>query len=98
MTDVAVIVMRPSEVRKRGLPLDACNILLLEDPESWPSEDLSALRQTLEIALPHAKRAVSTGRIGALVTTERSAEWVVETTRSKTLQGACEELLGELLR
>lgn len=95
--EAAVIVMSPGEVRRIGLPFDACNALVLDDPQKWDEEDRAALNQILEVALPHAERAITIAPLdGPTASTKAAAP--LQTSDFGGLQQSCEGLLVELLK
>jgi cyanophycin synthetase len=60
-TTTLTIVMPPEEVLHFGLPIDRCDLLVLDSADRWTVQDPEALDDLLRLAVPHAKRVVSIG-------------------------------------
>jgi cyanophycin synthetase len=56
--EAAVILISPEEVAQSGLPVDRCDLLVLEAPDRWDDKARRTQSDILEIALPNAGRAV----------------------------------------
>jgi cyanophycin synthetase len=54
----AIIVMDPNEVAHWGLPVDRCDLVVLESPDQWNARAREMLGDVLATVLPHAARAV----------------------------------------
>jgi cyanophycin synthetase len=92
-TEMAIVVMSPSEVLMLGLPFDRCDLLVLEAPDRWNSTDREALSDLLEIALPQARKTVYLQPAHALLGSQRAAGRL-EPAGAETLQQICEEFVS----
>jgi cyanophycin synthetase len=92
--EMAVIVMNPSEIQSEGLPVDRCDLLILDAPDSWAAGDRAALSELLEITLPQSRKTVYTQPAHALLGQHRVAGRL-EPAGSETIQQICERFLDE---
>jgi cyanophycin synthetase len=92
-TEAAIIVMSPAEARDFGLPVDRCDLLVLEGPDNWEGGERERLSELLEIVLPNARRAVYLQPAHSLLVSHR-AGGRLEAAASDRLQQICQDFVA----
>jgi cyanophycin synthetase len=92
-TEAGIVVMSPAEVLSLGLPLDRCDLLVLDAPDRWNSEERERLSDLLEIVLPQARKTVYMQPAHALLGSHRAAGRL-EPAGADSLQQVCADFVG----
>lgn len=92
-TEAAIIVLSPAEVRDFGLPVDRCDLLVLEGPDNWDGGERERLSDLLEIVLPNTRKAVYLQPAHSLLASHR-AGGRLEAAASDRLEQVCHDFIA----
>jgi cyanophycin synthetase len=89
--EAAIMVIGPGEALGLGLPVDRCDLLVIEAPDAWPSAERAMISEVLRAVLPHAGKAIYLDPAKSLPVSD-----CLEPAGANTLQQVCERFIAGL--